>query len=83
MQHGSSVTASVQPSSRQSPRAAAAARLAAAERPLVVVGSQALVLLKDSQYTPPNDPPANYVDELVNAKLQKIRVLPSVVPTLT
>jgi hypothetical protein len=41
------------------------------------VGSQALVLPKDLQYSPPNTPPANYVDELVNAKLQKIRVLPS------
>jgi hypothetical protein len=41
------------------------------------VGSQALVLPKDLQYAPPTTPPANYVDELVNAKLQKIRVLPS------
>jgi hypothetical protein len=41
------------------------------------VGSQVLVLPKDLQYTPPTAPPANYVDELVNAKLQKIRVLPS------
>ena len=41
------------------------------------VGSQVLVLPKDLQYTPPTTPPANYVDELVNAKLQKIRVLPS------
>jgi len=41
------------------------------------VGSQVLVLPKDLQYTPPTVPPANYVDELVNAKLQKIRILPS------
>ena len=41
------------------------------------VGSQVLVLPKDLQYTPPTTPPANYVDELVNAKLQQIRVLPS------
>ncbi len=41
------------------------------------VGSQVLVLPKDLQYAPPTTPPANYVDELVNAKLQRIRVLPS------
>ncbi len=41
------------------------------------VGSQVLVLPKDLQYTPPQEPPVNYVDELVNSKLQKIRVLPS------
>jgi hypothetical protein len=41
------------------------------------VGSQVLVLPKDLQYTPPTTPPANYVDELVDAKLRKIRVLPS------
>ena len=41
------------------------------------VGSQVLVLPKDLQYTPPEEPPVNYVDELVNAKLQKLRVLPS------
>lgn len=41
------------------------------------VGSQVLALPKDLQYTPPNDPPVNYVDELVNAKLQKLRILPS------
>ncbi|REK10884.1 MAG: DUF1549 domain-containing protein [Planctomycetota bacterium] len=41
------------------------------------VGSQALVLPKDLDYTPPATPPANYVDELVNAKLNRIRVLPS------
>ncbi|HXT60875.1 MAG TPA: DUF1549 domain-containing protein, partial [Pirellulales bacterium] len=41
------------------------------------VGSQALVLPKDVQYTPSPEPPVNYVDELVNAKLQKLRILPS------
>ncbi len=35
------------------------------------VGSQVLVLPKDLQYTPPTTPPANYIDELVNAKLQE------------
>ncbi len=41
------------------------------------VGSQVLVLPKDLEYTPPTTPPANYIDELVGAKLQKLRVLPS------
>ncbi len=41
------------------------------------VGSQALVLPAGLEYTPPSTPPANYVDELVNAKLERIRVLPS------
>jgi hypothetical protein len=41
------------------------------------VGSQALVLPKDLQYSPPGEPAVNYVDELVNAKLQKLRILPS------
>ncbi|HWB08944.1 MAG TPA: DUF1549 and DUF1553 domain-containing protein [Pirellulales bacterium] len=41
------------------------------------VGSQVLALPKDLQYTPPSEPPVNYVDELVNAKLQKLRILPS------
>ncbi|MBI3837610.1 MAG: DUF1549 domain-containing protein, partial [Planctomycetia bacterium] len=41
------------------------------------VGSQVLVLPKDLQYTPPTNPPVNYVDELVDAKLRRIRVLPS------
>ncbi len=35
------------------------------------VGSQVLVLPKDFQYTPPEEKPVNYVDELVNAKLRK------------
>jgi hypothetical protein len=41
------------------------------------VGSQVLVLPKDLKYTPPSEQPVNYVDELVNAKLQKLRILPS------
>jgi len=41
------------------------------------VGSQVLVLPKDLQYTPPLEPTANYIDELVGAKLEKLRILPS------
>lgn len=41
------------------------------------VGSQILVLPAGLKYTPPTVPPANYIDELVNAKLQKLRILPS------
>lgn len=41
------------------------------------VGSQCIVLPAGLSYTPPNVPPANYIDELVNAKLQKLRILPS------
>jgi hypothetical protein len=41
------------------------------------VGSQVLVLPKDLHYTEPTTPPTNYVDELVNAKLKKIRIEPS------
>lgn len=40
------------------------------------VGSQVLVLPKDLQYTPPAIV-GNYVDQLVGAKLNKVRVLPS------
>lgn len=40
-------------------------------------GSQVIVLPADLNYTPPEEPPVNYVDELVNAKLQKLRILPS------
>jgi hypothetical protein len=40
------------------------------------VGSQVLVLPKDLQYTAPQIT-GNYVDELVGAKLSKLRVLPS------
>lgn len=45
------------------------------------VGSQALALPKDLQYTPPQETPVNYVDELVNAKLRKLRILPSEICT--
>jgi hypothetical protein len=41
------------------------------------VGSQVIVLPKDLQYTRPNEPAANYIDELVNAKLHDLRILPS------
>jgi hypothetical protein len=41
------------------------------------VGSQVIVLPAGLQYTAPTTPPANYVDELVNAKLGKLRILPS------
>jgi hypothetical protein len=40
------------------------------------VGSQLLVLPKDLQYSPPAVT-GNYVDELVGAKLNKLRILPS------
>lgn len=40
------------------------------------VGSQVLVLPKDLQYTPPPIT-GNYVDQLVGAKLLKLRILPS------
>ena len=41
------------------------------------VGSQAIVLPAGLSYAPPRVPPANYIDELVDAKLQKLRILPS------
>lgn len=41
------------------------------------VGSQILVLPAGLEYTPPDAKPVNYVDALVNAKLQKLRILPS------
>jgi hypothetical protein len=41
------------------------------------VGSQVLVLPKELNYTPHTATPANYIDELVNAKLERIRILPS------
>jgi len=41
------------------------------------VASQALVLPKDVQYTPTQEAPVNYVDELVGLKLKKLRILPS------
>lgn len=40
------------------------------------VGSQVLVLPKDLKYTPP-EITGNYIDELVGAKLMKLRILPS------
>jgi hypothetical protein len=44
------------------------------------VGSQVLVLPKDLQYTPPPIT-GNYIDELVGAKLNKLRILPSEICT--
>lgn len=41
------------------------------------VGSQVLTLPADLQYTPPSPQPGNYVDELVDKKLQQLRILPS------
>ena len=41
------------------------------------VGSQVLTLPEGLQYDPPDEPAVNYVDELVNAKLKTLRVLPS------
>lgn len=41
------------------------------------VGSQVLALPAGLEYTPPSVPPNNYIDELVNAKLNKLRILPS------
>lgn len=41
------------------------------------VGSQFLVLPKDLQYSPPESKPVNYVDQLVDQKLQKLRIAPS------
>ncbi|MBL7042690.1 MAG: DUF1549 domain-containing protein [Pirellulaceae bacterium] len=40
------------------------------------VGSQVLVLPKDLNYTSP-EVPGNYIDQLVGAKLMKLRILPS------
>ena len=45
------------------------------------VGSQVLVLPKDLKYTPPQAQPKNYIDELVSAKLNKLRILPSEICT--
>lgn len=45
------------------------------------VGSQVIVLPAGMPYTPPTTPPANYVDELVNGKLVKLRILPSEICT--
>lgn len=41
------------------------------------VGSQVLVLPKDLKYNPPQEKPVNYIDELVNNKLRKLRIEPS------
>jgi hypothetical protein len=41
------------------------------------VGSQVLVLPAGLDYAPPQEPPANYIDELAGAKLHKLRILPS------
>ncbi len=41
------------------------------------VGRQVLALPSDLQYTPPQSSPVNYIDELVEAKLEKLRILPS------
>ncbi|MFN0055270.1 MAG: DUF1549 domain-containing protein [Planctomycetales bacterium] len=41
------------------------------------VGSQYIVLPKGLQFTFPQETPVNYVDELVNEKLKKLRIAPS------
>ena len=41
------------------------------------VGSQAIVLPAGLKYSPPTAAGINYIDELVDAKLQKLRILPS------
>ena len=41
------------------------------------VGSQVLVLPKETSYNAPDEAPVNYIDELVGAKLAKLRVEPS------
>ncbi len=41
------------------------------------VGSQILTLPADLKYTPPEPHPGNYVDELVDTKLQQLRLVPS------
>jgi hypothetical protein len=43
------------------------------------VGSQVIVLPADLQYTPPQEKPVNYIDELVGRKLNDLRILPSAV----
>ena len=40
-------------------------------------GTQAIVIPKNLQYTKPRSDARNYVDELVEAKLHKLRILPS------
>ena len=41
------------------------------------VGAQTIVIPRDLRYTWPQIPENNYVDKLVNAKLRKLRILPS------
>lgn len=41
------------------------------------VGCQAIVLPANLDYTPPDQTGGNYIDDLVGAKLQKLRILPS------
>jgi hypothetical protein len=41
------------------------------------IGSQAIVMPKNLKYAWPNTPENNYIDTLVNAKLKKMRMLPS------
>jgi hypothetical protein len=41
------------------------------------VGAQAIVIPRDLDYTWPDVPENNYIDTLVNAKLRKLRILPS------
>ncbi len=41
------------------------------------VGSQVLVLATDKPFEPNEEPPANYIDELVNQKLRTLRIHPS------
>lgn len=41
------------------------------------VGSQVIVIPKDLKYEWPGVPENNYIDTLINAKLQKMRILPS------
>ena len=41
------------------------------------VGSQFIVLPKGLKFTFPDEPEANYIDKLVNAKLKKLRIAPS------
>ena len=41
------------------------------------IGTQAIVIPRDVKYAWPNTPENNYIDTLVNAKLKKMRLLPS------
>ncbi len=41
------------------------------------VGSQIIVLPAGLKYSPPKEEPANYIDELVGAKLARLRIVPS------